>query len=80
MVSQRCKLMVAEILNNLGLGFSRLELGTLELTEDPSKKDQALIQDKLKEIGLELIQDKTSILVEKMNCIILDMIQHPTGL
>lgn len=76
MVSLRCKMMVKEELMKLGLKYVIIELGTVELLEPimPDQKQQ--LKDNLLRSGLELLDDKKSILIEKIRNAVTEMIHH----
>lgn len=76
MVSLRCKMIVKETLANLGLSHLTVELGMVELLEDISASQREQLRDTLLNYGLELLDDKKSILVEKIKNAITEMIQY----
>jgi AraC-like DNA-binding protein len=76
MVSIRCKMVVKEALSKLGLRCVILDLGSVEIMEDLSAgKREQLKQDLLKS-GLELMDDKKTILIEKIKNIIIEMVHY----
>lgn len=76
MVSLRCKMMVKEELKKLGLRFVFVDLGVVEVLEDitPEQHDQLKIN--LLKSGLELLDDKKSILIERIKGVIVEMIHY----
>jgi len=66
MVCVRCKMIVKSELDKLGLHYIRVELGETEIMEDISIEQIYSLKVALKSTGLELIDDKKSILVEKI--------------
>jgi AraC-like DNA-binding protein len=76
MVSLRCKMMVKEELKKLGLHFVIVDLGMVEILEDISLVQRAQLKINLKKSGLELLDDKRSILVESIKNVIIDMIHY----
>lgn len=76
MVSNRCKIMVKEELKKLGLHFVVVDLGEVEIMEDITSEQRAQLQDSLLESGLELMDDKKAILIEKIKNIIIEMVHH----
>lgn len=76
MVSLRCKMVVRDELENLGIKNSIIDLGMIEtLDEVPQPKLEKLKQNLLKS-GLELLDDKKSILIEKVKNVIIEMIHY----
>jgi AraC-like DNA-binding protein len=80
MVSLRCKMMVKEELRKLGLHFVIVDLGMIEILEDITDEQRALLKKNLLKSGLELLDNKKSILVEQIKTAITDMIQHTDDL
>ena len=76
MVSLRCKMMVKEELIKLGLQYIVVELGTVEILEDITKEQHELLKANLLMSGLELLDDKKAILIEKIKGVITEMIHH----
>ncbi len=76
MVSLRCKLMVKEELKKLGLHYLVLELGVVELLEDITKDQRLELKKNLSKSGLELMENKKSILIEKIRNVIVEMIHY----
>lgn len=76
MVSHRCKLMVKQELENLGIRYSQIDLGVIEVEEDiiPVLRNQLKLN--LKKSGLELLDSKRSILVESIKVVIIEMIHY----
>jgi len=66
MESERCKTIVKEELNRLGLLYDSVELGEVELKENLSVEELQAINAALKKSGLELIVDNTNQLIEKI--------------
>jgi len=76
MVSLRCKMIVKSELSNLGLHYTTVELGDVEITEELSPKMQGELKAALLKHGLELMEDKKSMLIEKIKNIVVQMIHY----
>jgi AraC-like DNA-binding protein len=76
MVSLRCKLMVQEELKNLGIKYMSVDLGVAEIFEDIDQAKFSKLQQSLLRSGLELLDDKRSILIEKIKNVIVEMIHY----
>lgn len=76
MVSHRCKMMVKEELNKLDLHYVIVELGMVEILEDITPEQRYQLKDNLSMSGLELLDDKKAILIEKIKNIITEMIHY----
>lgn len=76
MVSIRCKMLVKEELKKLGLHFILVELGEVEIMEDISAEQEKHLKEALSHSGLELIDDKRAVLIEKIKMVITEMIHY----
>jgi hypothetical protein len=76
MVSLRCKMIVKEELKKLGLHDTSLELGLVEIQEDITTEQRLLLKENLGHSGLELLDDKRSILIDKIKTVIIEMIHY----
>lgn len=76
MVSLRCKMLVKEELTNLGLHYSVVELGMVEIIEDIKPAQREELRRNLHLCGLELLDDKKSILIEKIKSVVIEMIHY----
>ena len=76
MVSMRCKMLVKEELRKLGLHFILVDLGVVEIMETITPDQRELIRSALLSSGLELMDDKKAILVEKIKNVIIEMIHY----
>ena len=76
MVSLRCKLMVKEELERLGIKYVVINLGFIDTLEDVTKEQRSQLSLNLSKSGLELLEDKKSILIEKIKNVITEMIHH----
>jgi len=76
MVSQRCKMIVKEELKKLGLRFIIVDMGMVDIMEDITPSEREQLKDNLLVSGLELLDDKKSILIEKIKNLVTDMIHY----
>jgi len=76
MVSLRCKMLVKSELEKLGLTCISVDLGMVDIKEDISKELLEVFNKNLKKSGLELLDDKKNILVEKIKGVIIEMIHY----
>jgi len=76
MVSLRCKMIVQEELKKLGLHYIIVDLGMVEILEDISAEQTEHLKEKLLKSGLELLDNKKSILIEKIKNVITTMIHY----
>ena len=66
MVSLRCKMVVKEVFNQLKLHYETVNLGEVDLREDISEQERANIKRLLLASGLELLDDRRAILIERI--------------
>ena len=76
MVSNRCKLAVKEELKKLGLHYVFVDLGEVKIKESISIEKRELLKLNLHQSGLELMDDKKAMLIEKIKTIIIEMVHH----
>jgi AraC-like DNA-binding protein len=76
MVSHRCKLAVMAELEKLGIDYKTVELGVVEILGELSDVRKKQIRDALQQIGLLVLEDKADILIERIKCIIVEMIHY----
>ena len=76
MVSLRCKMAVKEELDKLKLKHTSIELGEVNLKKDITGDDREFLLKGLIKKGLELIDDKKSLLIEKTKTIIIELIHY----
>jgi len=76
MVSLRCKMMVKNELKRLGLRYVVVELGMVEMLEDITEKQRQQLKENLSKSGLELMENKKAILIEKIKSLVIEMIHY----
>ena len=76
MVSHRCKMVVKEALNKLGLQYINIDLGVVESIDDINDKILEQLKANLLLSGLELLDDKKAILIEKVKNVITEMVHY----
>jgi len=76
MVSIRCKMIVKDELKKLGLHFSNVNLGEVEVMENISDEQRERLRSALHKSGLELMDDKRAMLIEKIKNIVIEMIHY----
>jgi AraC-like DNA-binding protein len=76
MVCIRCKLVVKDELTKLGLKYITVELGEAELVDSLSPAQHEQIRAALLQSGLELMDDKKSVLIQKIKNVIIEMVHY----
>jgi len=76
MVCIRCKMVVKSELEKLGLHYTTVELGEVEILDNISAEQRFNLNNSLNKSGLELMDDKKSILVKKIKSIIIEQVHY----
>lgn len=74
MVSIRCKMVVESELKNLGIDFLSVEIGSVLLSDTVTPEKVSLLKKALMNCGLGLLEDKKSIIIEKIKSIIINFV------
>jgi AraC-like DNA-binding protein len=76
MVSLRCKIRVKEELTKLGLAYSHIDLGVVQLVKKITVAQRKCLRENLLGSGLELLEDKRSIIIEKVKNVIIELVHY----
>ncbi len=76
MVSIRCKMVVKSELTKLGLHFIVVDLGEVEVKENITAEQHEQLKIALSASGLELMEDKKAVLIEKIKGVIVEMVYY----
>lgn len=76
MVCIRCQMVVKAELEKLGLHYVDVKIGEANIIEDPSPEQLTRLDAALRKTGLEIMDDKKSILVEKIKNVIIDLVHY----
>lgn len=76
MVCPRCIDAVNEICQSLGLEVNHLKLGELQLKQQLSESTKNQLNDALKVKGFELLQEKSSMLIERIKNFVIDQVRY----
>lgn len=80
MVSLRCKMVVHQELEKLGIKNVVVDLGLVEILDDITSEQRLMLKENLLKTGLELLDDKKSILIEKIKNAVTEMIYYSESL
>jgi len=80
MVSLRCKMVVKTELKKLGLWYVFVDLGTVEVLGEITEEQLLELKKNLLKSGLELLDDKKSILIERIKNVVIEMIHYDESL
>lgn len=76
MVSLRCKMLVKEELKKIDAPTASVELGVVELFDDITEEQRKIFRANLLKSGLELLDDKRSILIERIKNVITELVHY----
>ena len=76
MVSNSCRFMVKDALNKLNLPYIQINLGEVEVKRNISKNQREQLKAALQKMGLELMNDRRTILIEKVKNTIVEMVHY----
>lgn len=76
MLSNRSKTEAKDEFRKLGLHFVFFDLGEVEIMEDISPEQREQLKTALLGIGLELMDDKKAMLIEKIKNTIIELVHH----
>ena len=76
MVSIRCQMVVKYYLEKLSLEYIYVKIGEAEISGEVQPEKLEQLKNDLKEVGLFVIDNKRSILIERIKLIILDLVHY----
>jgi len=79
MVCHRCILSVEEILHGSSISFEKVTIGEIDLAQPLSEDQMQSIKKNLARIGLELIDNKMSGLIERIKTLVIKKARQETG-
>lgn len=76
MISKSCKMFVQAELANLGIRYDSIDLGEVEISGSLTTYQRIKLRESLTRYGFELMEDKRTILVEKIKASIVELVYH----
>ncbi len=76
MVSIRCKMVVKAELDKLGLHYTLVDLGEVDIIENISPDQRNALKTELNKSGLVLMDNKKAILVERIKNVVVEMVHY----
>jgi AraC-like DNA-binding protein len=74
MACESCKVVVKRVLDELEIPVVRVELGEIETLEDVSDDEKRKLNTKIRKVGLELLEKKQGVLIEKIRQVVIDYV------
>lgn len=79
MVCNRCIMVVRDVLNSINIEYKDIALGEVLLNKKLDSDERQKLQDALMPLGFEIIEDKSSRIIEQIKSIIIDIVQNQDG-
>ncbi|MDQ6844830.1 MAG: AraC family transcriptional regulator [Bacteroidota bacterium] len=79
MVCNRCIAAVKQLLDELKLKYSTIQLGEVTLTKEPSDNQIKILRNRLDQLGFELLDDAKMQMIEKIKTIIIEYVHYGEG-
>jgi AraC-like DNA-binding protein len=76
MVSIRCKMVVKSEMDKLDINYGAVELGEVHINGNISTQQRDELRIALLRSGLELMEDKKAILIEKIKSVVIEMVHY----
>lgn len=76
MVCIRCIMLVKEELARLGIDYRKVELGEVEIISQMTDALRDKLKEGLRRFGLELIDDKKTVLIQRIKNVIVEMVHY----
>ena len=79
MVCNRCIMAVSQIFNQAGIEVKNVQLGKVETTKVVDADKLNRVNERLKSVGFEIINDSKRKIIEKIKTITIDYVYHQKG-
>jgi YesN/AraC family two-component response regulator len=76
MVCIRCKMVVKDEFTRLGINYTTIELGEADITSQLTTELHDDLKEGLAKFGLELMDDKKSVLIQRIKNIIIELVHY----
>ena len=76
MVSLRCKMVVKAVLEQMNIMYRTLELGEVDVLQDITPEQHEELKKNLSVSGLELMDDKKAILIERIKNLVVEIVHY----
>ncbi len=79
MVCPRCKMVVKDILDNLEISFSSIELGEVKITTVITSDQKEKLTHQLKSVGFELLESEKLVLIAQIKSSIIEQVHYSSN-
>jgi AraC family transcriptional regulator len=75
MVCDRCRMSVERVLDNLKAPYRRVDLGEVELANEPTERFLEDFKQQIEPLGFELIEDRNSRIISRIKAAAIDLVR-----
>ncbi len=75
MVCDRCKMSVGQVLDNMKAPYRRIDLGEVELANEPTEQFLDDFKQQITPLGFDLIEDRNSRMISKIKSAVIDLVR-----
>lgn len=79
MACESCKIFVKDALDELGISPAKVELGEIDTKDDVTDDEKKALNSKLNKAGLELLEKRQGVLIEKIRQVAIDYVYKTDG-
>lgn len=76
MACESCVIFVKDTLEEMGIPFTKVELGEIETKEDISDTEKKKLNSSIQKAGMELLEKKQGVLIEKIRQVMIDYVYN----
>jgi AraC-like DNA-binding protein len=76
MACESCKVVVKEVMEALEIPYKKIEMGEVETVQEVSDADKKRLNIKIRKAGLELLEKRKGIIIEKMKKEMVNYVYH----
>jgi len=75
MVCDRCRMSVAQLLDKMQTPYRRVDLGEVDLVNEPTDQFLESFKEQIHALGFELIEDRNSRVISKIKSAVIDLVR-----
>ena len=75
MVCDRCKMAVQKALDGNNISYSKLELGEIETSMEPTEEQIGGFKNEIEKLGFELIEDRNGRIISKIKKVVMESVR-----
>ncbi|MEO6188970.1 MAG: AraC family transcriptional regulator [Ginsengibacter sp.] len=79
MVCNRCILAVKQLMDEMDIPYSNIQLGEVALKNELTEKQESALKSKLNVLGFELLDDSKKRIIDKIKTVIIEQVHYGKG-